>query len=85
MPAHPANSLTLDDSYHLELRDLQIELVKFQRDLIRRGGRFLVVLEGRDAAGKDRVIKRIIEHLSPRDTRVMALSAPSMYASSGKE
>jgi polyphosphate kinase 2 len=59
------------------LRELQIELVKFQRDLIKRGDRVLVLLEGRDAAGKDGVIKHIIEHLSPRDTRVVALPAPS--------
>jgi polyphosphate kinase len=35
------------------------------------------VLEGRDAAGKDGVIKRIVQHLSPRETRVVALSKPS--------
>jgi len=76
-PAHPANSLTLDDSYHRELRDLQIELVKFQRHLIKHEERIVVLLEGRDAAGKDGIIKRIAEHLSPRDTRVVALPAPS--------
>jgi polyphosphate kinase 2 (PPK2 family) len=76
-PAHPANSLTLDDSYHRELRDLQIELVKFQRHLIKHEERIVVLLEGRDAAGKDGIIKRIAEHLSPRDTPVVALPAPS--------
>jgi polyphosphate kinase 2 len=63
--------------YRRELRDLQIELVKFQRHLISRRERIVVLLEGRDTAGKDGVIKRIVEHLSPRDTRVVALSAPS--------
>jgi polyphosphate kinase len=63
--------------YRHELRELQIELVKFQRHLISRGERIAVLLEGRDAAGKDGTIKHIIEHLSPRDTRVVALSAPS--------
>jgi len=63
--------------YRRKLRKLQIELVKFQRHLIKRGGRILVLIEGRDAAGKDGVIKHMIEHLSPRDTRVVALSAPT--------
>jgi polyphosphate kinase 2 len=64
-------------SYRHELRELQIELVKFQRHLIARGDRIVVLLEGRDAAGKDGVIKRIVAHLSPRETRVIALPAPS--------
>ena len=59
------------------LRDLQIELVKLQRDLIKNGRKLLVVIEGRDGAGKDGTIKRITEHLSPRETRVVALSKPS--------
>jgi len=63
--------------YRRRLRELQIELVKFQRHLISRGDRILVIVEGRDAAGKDGAIKRVIEHLSPRDTRVVALPAPS--------
>src|ERR1051325_4754359 len=66
-----------EHGYRRHLRELQIELVKFQRDLIKRGDRVLLLLEGRDAAGKDGVIKHIIEHLSPRDTRVVALPAPS--------
>lgn len=37
----------------------------------------LVILEGRDAAGKDGVVKRVTAHLSPRDTRVVALGKPS--------
>jgi polyphosphate kinase len=63
--------------YRRSLRELQIELVKFQRDLIKRGARILIIIEGRDAAGKDGVIKHIVEHLSPRETRVVALPAPS--------
>lgn len=66
-----------DHSYHHQLRCLQIELVKFQRQLIRHGNRVLVLIEGRDTAGKDGVIKHIVEHLSPRDTRVVALPAPT--------
>ena len=63
--------------YETILRDLQIELVKLQRDVIAGGKRVLVIFEGRDTAGKDGTIKRIIEHLSPRDTRVVALGPPS--------
>lgn len=64
-------------NYKATLEALQIELVKFQRHVIADGLRVLVVLEGRDSAGKDGVIKRIVEHLSPRDTRVVALGIPS--------
>ena len=64
--------------YQRNLRELQIELVKFQRRLIKRGDRVLVLIEGRDAAGKDGVIKHIVEHLSPRETRVVALPAPTL-------
>jgi polyphosphate kinase 2 len=66
-----------DKDYEEQLYDLQVQLVKFQRDLIERGNRLAVVVEGRDGAGKDGTIKRIIEHLSPRDTRVVALGKPS--------
>ncbi len=59
------------------LRALQIELVKFQKHLIGHGSRILIILEGRDSAGKDSTVKRIVEHLSPRETRVVALSKPS--------
>jgi polyphosphate kinase len=64
-------------SYDEELRLLQIELVKLQKSLIANGDQILVVLEGRDTAGKDGTIKAITEHLSPRDTRVVALGKPS--------
>ena len=60
-----------------ELIPLQVELVKFQRQLIASGSKLLVIFEGRDAAGKDGTIKRIVEHLSPREARVVALPAPS--------
>jgi len=64
-------------SYKVELRDLQIALVKAHRHIIAHGRRVLVVFEGRDAAGKDGATKRIVEHLSPRETRVVALGKPS--------
>ena len=67
----------VDHGYRHTLRELQIELVKFQKHLISHGDRILIILEGRDSAGKDGTVKRIIEHLSPRDTRVVALGKPS--------
>ena len=63
--------------YERQLVRLQIELVKLQRDVIERGRHVVVLFEGRDAAGKDGTIKRIIEHMSPRDTRVVALGPPT--------
>jgi polyphosphate kinase 2 len=66
-----------DSDYKRELRALQIELVKLQRTLIHDGERVLVIVEGRDGAGKDGTIKRIIAHMSPRETRVFAPSKPS--------
>jgi polyphosphate kinase 2 len=64
-------------AYRENLTQLQIELVKLQRDVIANGRRVLVILEGRDASGKDGVIKRIMEHMSPREVRVVALPKPS--------
>ncbi|WP_071145269.1 polyphosphate kinase 2 [Bacteroides ihuae] len=59
------------------LHELFIELVKLQKEIIGSNLKLLVILEGRDAAGKDGTIKRIIKHLSPRETRVVALEKPS--------
>jgi polyphosphate kinase 2 len=64
-------------AYKRALRDAQIELVKLQKDVIANGRKILVIFEGRDAAGKDGTIKRITEHMSPRETRVVALGKPS--------
>src|SRR6516165_2240907 len=63
--------------YEARLRKLQIELVKVQRHVIKHQHKVLVIFEGRDAAGKDGTIKRFMEHLSPRETRVVALAKPS--------
>ena len=63
--------------YAHKLRDLQIELVKLHHHVIARGLKVLVILEGRDCAGKDGTIKRIVEHLSPREVRVVAPGKPS--------
>jgi polyphosphate kinase 2 len=63
--------------YEQLLHGLQVELVKLQKHFISCEDRILVILEGRDAAGKDGAIKRIVQHLSPRETRVVALGRPS--------
>jgi len=73
---HVEHDISHDD-YKAELHALQIEFVKLQRHFIAHGDRILVLLEGRDAAGKDGAIKRIVAHLSPRETRVVALGKPS--------
>jgi len=66
-----------DRHYKRQLRALQIELVNLQRHLLNENARVLVLLEGRDGAGKDGTIKRLIQHMSPRDTRVHAPNKPS--------
>ena len=64
-------------AYKDELRKLQVELVKLQQHFIKCNDKILIILEGRDASGKDGTIKRIVQHLSPRETRVVALGKPS--------
>ena len=63
--------------YEAELRQLQIELVKLQRDIQLTGRRVAVIFEGRDAAGKGGAIRRFTEHLNPRSMRVVALPKPT--------
>ena len=63
--------------YEAELESLQVELVKLQAWVKHTGARIVVVFEGRDAAGKGGIIKRITERVSPRVFRVVALPAPT--------
>ena len=63
--------------YEAELRRLQIELVKLQEWIKQEGLQVVVIFEGRDAAGKGGVIKRITESLNPRICRVEALGTPT--------
>lgn len=65
------------DFYEQELRRLQIDLVKLQEWVRKKGLKVVVIFEGRDAAGKGGVIKRITESLNPRIVRVVALPAPT--------
>jgi polyphosphate kinase len=66
-----------DDDYEDDLLALQLCLVRWQQEAMASGERVLILFEGRDAAGKDGTIQRITEHLSVRNTRVVALPKPS--------
>jgi polyphosphate kinase len=63
--------------YERELARLQLELVKLQHWVKHAGLRVVLVFEGRDAAGKGGVIKRIVEPLNPRGATIVALGTPS--------
>ena len=67
------------DGFHYadELQRLQVEIAHLQAWVKETGARIVVIFEGRDAAGKGGVIKRITERVSPRVFRVTALPAPS--------
>ena len=64
-------------AYERELERLQIELVKLQYWVKHKGLKVVLIFEGRDAAGKGGMIKRITEGLNPRGCRVVALATPS--------
>jgi len=63
--------------YEKELARLQVELVKLQEWIKHKGLKVVAIFEGRDAAGKGGVIKRIIQGLNPRVVRVVALGTPT--------
>ncbi|HUA33922.1 MAG TPA: polyphosphate kinase 2 [Candidatus Binataceae bacterium] len=63
--------------YERELERLQVELVKLQMWVKEKGLKVVIVFEGRDAAGKGGVIKRLTDRVSPRVFRVLALPAPT--------
>lgn len=68
----------IKNSYYLqELRKLQHQLVVWQYWIKHQGLRVVIIFEGRDAAGKGGIIKRIVEPLNPRGLRVVALEKPS--------
>lgn len=60
-----------------EMEKLQVELVKLQEWVKHTGAKVCVIFEGRDAAGKGGIIKRIAERTSPRVFRVVALPSPT--------
>ncbi|TCJ13180.1 polyphosphate kinase 2 [Parasulfuritortus cantonensis] len=63
--------------YEAQKAKLQIELLKVQNWVKETGQRIVILFEGRDAAGKGGTIKRYMEHLNPRQARVVALEKPS--------
>jgi len=71
-----AERLTREEYDH-QKRLLQVELLKLQYWVQDTGHRIVVVFEGRDAAGKGSTIKRFMEHLNPRNARVVALTVPT--------
>ena len=64
-------------SYEAEKSALQVELLKVQHWVQDTGQKFVLLFEGRDAAGKGGTIKRFTEHLNPRGARVVALNKPT--------
>ena len=66
-----------NDLYNKEMTRLQVELVKLEEWVKHKGLRVIVIFEGRDAAGKGGVIKRVTQCLNPRVCRVVALGTPT--------
>ena len=64
-------------AYEKELARLQVEIAHLQAWVKATGARIVIIFEGRDAAGKGGMIKRLTERVSPRVFRVVALPAPS--------
>ncbi|MBO9410266.1 MULTISPECIES: polyphosphate kinase 2 [unclassified Ruegeria] len=64
-------------TYEAQKAELQAELLKVQLWAQETGQRFVLLFEGRDAAGKGGTIKRFMEHLNPRQARVVALNKPT--------
>ncbi|TWI69498.1 polyphosphate kinase 2 [Pseudoduganella lurida] len=79
LPAHARTPQERADrqTYFRELFRLQAELVKLQDWVVHTGHKVVILFEGRDAAGKGGVIKRIAQRLNPRVCRVVALPAPN--------
>ena len=75
--ARPAEAVSSRIRYFRELLRLQTELIKLQDWVVHSRHRMVILFEGRDAAGKGGVIKRITQRLNPRVCRVAALPAPN--------
>lgn len=69
-------------TYFRKLFRLQAELVELQDWVVHSGYKLVVIFEGRDAAGKGGIIKRITQRLNPRVCRVVALPAPTAHEKS---
>ncbi|CAN7522787.1 polyphosphate kinase 2 [Phenylobacterium sp. LjRoot164] len=66
-----------DKAYDTELAKLQLALVDYQRQAASGADKVMIIFEGRDAAGKDGAIQRMVEYMSNRATRVVALPKPT--------
>jgi len=75
--AYPYDSKMERAEYEAEKARLQAELLKVQLWAEEAGQKFVLLFEGRDAAGKGGTIKRFMEHLNPRAARVVALNKPT--------
>jgi polyphosphate kinase len=75
--AAPVTKPPVDYDYVKELTRLQFELLKLQEWVRLQGLRLVVLFEGRDAAGKGGVIRRISDALNPRNCRTVALATPT--------
>ena len=75
--AAPKRTKIKNKDYEKELSRLQIELVKLQEWIKHEGLKVVCIFEGRDAAGKGGVIKRITQSMNPRICRVVALGTPT--------
>jgi len=74
---YPYSERLSREEYDHQKRLLQVELLKLQYWVQDTGHRIVVIFEGRDAAGKGSTIKRFMEHLNPRNARVVALAIPT--------
>ena len=74
---YPYKNLLSRKTYEQQKYLLQVELLKLQAWAKETGQRIVILFEGRDAAGKGGTIKRMMEHLNPRGSRVVALEKPS--------
>ena len=71
------NKIIQKSNYNKTIVALQTDLVNLQNWIINNNKRLCVIFEGRDAAGKGGAIKRFVEHLNPRNSRVVALAEPT--------
>ena len=74
---YPYKTKMRRDEYEKKKAQLQAELLKVQLWARNTGQKFVLLFEGRDAAGKGGTIKRFMEHLNPRGARIVALEKPS--------
>ena len=77
MGQYPYTEKMARRAYETQKAQIQAELLKVQHWALETGQKFVLLFEGRDAAGKGGTIKRFMEHLNPRHARVVALNKPT--------